>query len=265
MIRTLTIVAIVGFVLCIVSIASGFAIMGGPFAIHDWTIRRFGHEFSHNGWHDRRDWHGHGWRVESDSGDDDEIAEGPATTRDFAWPGGALLDVSAPADIVFTQDPTAKLTVTGPKGALDHLLVRDGHIGFDRPMMDIGRLTITLKAPGVSRFDLSGDQQLTIAGYNQDSLDLTISGSADARATGAARSVSVDIAGSGHADLGKVTSEAAKVDISGSGEAIIAPRAKADIDISGDGRVDLLTHPADLQTDITGSGHIGHGDGAPTT
>ena len=259
MIRTLTIISVVGFLLCIVSIAGAVGIMGGPFAIHDWTIRRFGHELSH------QEWHGHGWRVESGGSEDDLASAGPAVTRDFTWSGGDLLDVSAPADIAFTQGTTAKLTVTGPKSALDHLLVRDGHIGFDRDMDEVGRLTITLQAPGVSRFDLSGDQHLTIAGYRQDRLDLTISGSADATATGVAKAVSVDIAGSGRADLGKLEAEAAKVDISGSGEAVIAPKAKADIDVSGDGRVDLLTHPADLQTDVSGSGHIGHGGDVPTT
>jgi hypothetical protein len=259
-IRTLTIVAVVGFLVCIVSIAGAFGIMGGPFGIHDWTIRRFGHEFSH------QDWHGHGWRVESGGDDEADVGDfGPAVTRDFAWPGGDLLDVSAPADIAFTQGTTAKLTVTGPKSALDHLVIRDGHIGFDRDLDDVARLTITLQAPAVSRFDLSGDQHLTIAGYRQDKLDLTISGSADATASGQAKAVMVDIAGSGRADLGKVEAEAAKVDISGSGEAIIAPKAKAEIDVSGDGRVDLLTHPADLQTDISGSGHIGHGSAPPTT
>lgn len=255
MIRTLSIVAVVGFLLCIVSVAGAFAIMGGPFSINDWTVRRWEHRLD-------GDWHGHGWRVEAGEG---EAADGPSVTRDFAWSGGDLLEVSAPADIAFTQGATVKLTVTGPKSALDHLVVRDGHIGFDRDMDDVGRLTITLQAPNISRFDLSGDQHLTIAGYRQDRLDLTISGSADATATGAAKAVSVDIAGSGRADLGKLEADAAKVDISGSGEAIIAPKAKAEIDVSGDGRVDLLTHPADLRTDVTGSGHIGQGDGAPTT
>ncbi len=46
MIRTLAIVAVVGFVVCIVSLASAFAIAGGPFTIDD-SLR-----FHHSSWVD---------------------------------------------------------------------------------------------------------------------------------------------------------------------------------------------------------------------
>ena len=50
--------------------------------------------------------------------------------------------------------------------------------------------------------------------------------------------------------------------IEGSGRATVAPTRKADLEISGDGEVDLTTHPADMHTDVSGSGRIVQGAAA---
>ena len=253
MIRTLTLVAIVGFVLCIGCIASAVAIAGGPFAIRDWAMVHDSWDWDWDGDHGRRHRHHHNdFDLNAAAGDNG----GPQVTRDFAWSGGELLKIDVPADIVYTQGPTAKLTIQGPQGALDRLVVKAGRIGMDNSYYDGDRLKIVMTAPGVRRFDLSGSQNLVVEGYRQDSLAVDISGSAHVSAKGAARLVVLDIAGSGEADLAELAADEAQIDISGSGSAKIGPKKLAKVDVSGDGEVTLTAKPEKLVTDITGSGHV---------
>ncbi len=94
---------------------------------------------------------------------------------------------------------------------------------------------------------------------------LNLPGDANVTATGEAQAVRVSIDGSAGADLGQVKARSAKVDISGSGAATVAPTDLADINISGSGNVTLLSHPASLQSELTGSGRVlqQYGEHAP--
>jgi hypothetical protein len=249
MIRTLALVAAVGFVLCIGCVAAAFAIAGGPFGIRDWAMVHSSDWGSHR--HPSR----HALRDEMRL-DGEKPFGGAHTTRDFAWSGGDLLNVEVPADIVFTQGPKAKLTIAGPQDALDHLVVKDGRIGTDRGFYDGDRLKIVMTAPDIRRFDLSGSQNLVVEDYRQERLELDISGSAHVSAKGSAKLVVLDIAGSGDADLEQVVTDDARIDISGSGSAKVGPKKSARIDVSGDGEVTLTSKPDKLTTDISGSGHV---------
>ena len=193
--------------------------------------------------------------IHVDFGDGDK-ASGPMTTRDFAWSGGDSLDLNAPADLEYTQGPNTKITVTGPKDALDKLTIHDGHIDLDGVWLDDRGLKIVMTAPNITKFEANGSQSISILDYDQDQLKLQVSGSGDVTAKGKANHASLDIAGSGDADLGGLTGDDVKVDISGSGDATIAPTKQADIQVSGSGDVHLMTHPPVLHSQISGSGDV---------
>jgi hypothetical protein len=250
MIRTLVLVAIVGFVLSIGCIGAAFAIAGGPFAIRDWMMVHS----SEWDWdsHDRHHGRHHRDRDRMSLEDDADAS----VTRDFTWSGGDRLQVDAPADIVFTQGPIAKLTIQGPKAMVDHLSIREGRIALDGDADQEGRLKVIMTAPKIRRFDLSGSQNLVVEGYAQDRLALDISGDARVSAKGRAPLVMLDIAGSGDADLAELAVDDAQIDISGSGTAKLGPKKSARVDVSGNGEVTLTTKPVKLTTDISGSGRV---------
>ena len=75
-------------------------------------------------------------------------------------------------------------------------------------------------------------------------------------AAGRADQLAVGIRGSGEAYLSDLAVRAATVDISGSGEAELSPTESADVTINGSGDVDLLRRPANLNTQINGSGDV---------
>jgi len=249
-IRTLGLIAAVSFVLCIGCLAGSFAIGGGPFAIRDWAIE-------HDGDFSGFEWSGpshHRWRTHRF--DDGDQGEASRATRDITWPGGASLEVEVPADVVYTQGAPARIRVSGPQGMVQALQVTDGRLRLGDGPVEGGRLKIEVTAPDVRRFDLSGDQNLVVEAYRQDRLSLDMSGASRASVKGEARSLDLDIAGSGRADLDDLVLDDATVDISGSGQATLGPRASARIDVSGDGEVTLTTRPKSLTTDVSGAGRI---------
>lgn len=249
MIRTLTLIAVAGFLLATVCLSIAVT-MAGPE-----VVERGAWSWSGDGWN--YNWRaGHGLSWESrDSGDD------AGASRSFPWANGAKLVIDLPADVRFTQsDGPAGVVVRGPKAALDHIVVNDGHIRFDRPTHDGEDLTIEVKAPKVTDFTMNGSGKLDIAGYRQDSLALHINGDGDVSVDGAAKAAELVISGSGDADLGGLALERADVRISGSGHAKVAPKEAAKLDISGSGDIELVGHPKRLETHVSGSGEINQGD-----
>lgn len=251
MTRTLVLIAFSGFILAVACIAGALALGGHALIGHHWG----GRHWTVN-WDD-----GHGWR-----GRDDHPGAGGAATREIAWPGGDKIEFDVPADVQYTQGAgPAKLVISGPRDALDRLELSGGQLQYrDDEDFNDSRLTIVMTAPDVRHFAISGDNNLSIAGYNQDDLAVDVSGHGTVNAKGKARAVNVDISGDGDIDLSGVAAQTAQADISGSGRAYIAPTDEANLDISGSGEIDLLTHPAKLTSDVSGSGRIVQGAAAPT-
>ena len=233
MIRALVIIATVGFVVAVVCFATA-GMVGGPWGqgCHIWMPGS-----SWAPW--RRPW-----------------APGPTIVRNYQWTGGDTLRIDVPASLMYTQGPTSKLTIMGPKGLLDKLTVEDGRIGIDGCTGDAPKLKIVMTAPNVTDFRVSGAQLLSIANYKQDQLSIRVAGAGDVIARGEANHTTLRISGTGNADLGGLTGDDSTVRISGTGRATIAPKLSADIRISGMGQITLLTHPATVKQRISGMGSI---------
>ncbi len=219
------------------------AVVGGPRLLHgtwgnSWRVHDGWVTVGHNYW-------------------PDDDGSGPPETREIAWNGAPSLDVDIPADITFTQGPgPGKLTITGAKGTVDQIELAGPDLQYRDNVWNGQRVKVVMTAPDVRRFSLNGDETLSIAGYNQDDLAIDVSGDGKVTAEGRAGALTLDVSGSGDADLGKLTTKQARVDISGSGRSTVAPTDSADVDISGDGEVELATHPASVHTDVSGSGRV---------
>lgn len=251
MIRVLVMIAVTGFLVSVVTLSTAVAIGGPDLLAH----AAWGHWSGDNTW----SWSDHHHRWNHRGGRD----EGPQTTREMAWTGGDSLEIDVPAEVTYTQAPgPGKLTVTGPKDAVDALEIDGGQLRFSGDRHHWADLTIAMTAPAVTRFDLHGSSKLAIEGYKQDKLNLDVSGNADVSAKGEAKSLELTIAGSADTDLSGLKLENADVDITGAGEATLAPTGSANLNISGSGDVTLLTRPARLESNVTGSGSVHQKDAA---
>ena len=256
MIRTLFIIAGAALVLCLVTVGGAVAIGGQDLQRHGWA------------WTFKDD-DGETVRIERVRGGTDDL--GPLTTRTLAWTGGETLTVDSSVDVEYVQGDANSVVVTGPKALADRVQIEDGRIrlsdGDERVVFgwnsgnfsarsERDELKVVVTAPNVRRFVSNGSGDLTIAGFDQPSLALDVSGSADVTATGRIQTLDLSIKGSGDADLSGLATTDAKVDISGSGSANIAATGKVDVEINGSGDVTLSGRPAKLNSSVSGSGQV---------
>ena len=246
MIRTLLIITGASVVLCAAALGGAVALGGNDFARNGWT------------WTFRDTHDGHEETIRFRRGD-----SGPRVTRTLAWEGGDTLKVEVSADVTYLQGDGASVVVTGPQDQVDALRVSGGRLTFDDSDNVVefgwgrhGRLNVTVTAPSVRRFEVSGSSDLSIRNYDQPSLAVLIEGTGDVDAAGRTESVDLRISGSGEADLAALETRDASVRISGSGEASVGPTGEARIVIEGSGDVDLTRRPASVSQSISGSGEV---------
>jgi hypothetical protein len=261
MIRNLTIVAVASFVLAL-------GCLGGAFALG-------GRDIAKNGWSFPAD-----WNIQVND-DDDSVRIGPGhvergetSTRQVAWVGGDALQIDLPAEVTFTQaapGADAFVKIVGPKALVDRVVVENGRVGLKdgdeggalringhgfHVSGDSDRLSIEITAPGVRAFTVNGSGDLYLKAYDQPSLVLEVNGSGGVDAQGKAKTVELRVSGSGEIDLRGLDTGDAKVAVSGSGEAHLAPHGAAEVDLSGSGDVYLTAKPTVLTSNVAGSGEV---------
>ena len=256
MIRTLLLVTGFGTAICLVALTAAASLAGhkiGTDGIH-WTMSE---DDGHIGWHKNT-----------------STAPEPVVTRSLAFGDGDTLVISAPVNVKYVQGNTTSMSATGPKSLTDRLRLEDGRLfladgpgaaktvnftlgrdGFD-VSSDNDDFTVTITAPKVKHFEVAGTGDLTIAGYDQPSLDMRISGAGHAEVTGRTAALDLDISGMGHAELAALMTKDADVSISGAGDADIAPTGTATVSVSGTGTVNLKTKPTSLSSNISGTGSV---------
>ncbi|MBR7621479.1 DUF2807 domain-containing protein [Phenylobacterium sp. 20VBR1] len=249
MIRLLVIIAVVGFLTCVVTLGGAVALGSRDVAAqgwdhwsnHDWNIGWDDHGKRHSDWRNRH------------KGD----PEWASATKEIAWDGATTLVLDVPADVTFTQgsEGPGKLTVTGPKRALDTLTLSGGRL-TDTVSNEGQRLKIVMTAPKVTRFELTGIDRLTLEGYDQDSLEISTTGMSKVTGRGKTRLLKLDMTGAGEVDLAGLDADSAEVTLSGAAQASIAPRSSARLDVSGSGEVELTTRPLKLEKNVSGSGEV---------
>lgn len=259
MIRTLLIIAGAAFVLCLGSAAGALAIGGRDMAAHGWN-----------------------WTFHDSDGDGDTLsivrddgATSTSTTRTLDWTGGEQLVIDLSADVDYVQGDAPGVVITGPADQVNRIrldgdrLTADQAKGPRHERIVFGRhrdgrgvwvrnddVKIVVTAPSVRRFVMNGSSDLYISGFDQPELSLEMTGSGDILAQGRATSLNLIATGSGDADLESLSVSDARVSLSGSGDARVAPTRSADLTTSGSGDIELTTRPATLRQSATGSGDV---------
>lgn len=213
-------------------------------------------------------------------GDHVHIVKGEAAkpektaTSTLAWPGGNRLDVDLPGEVTYTQGATATVTVSGPQSLVGRVRIDGGrlylipgddpvksiHLSYDHGRLDATgpdtQLHVTITAPSVTSFAVSGSAGLSVHDYNQPALDIALNGSGAVDADGKTSALKLEQNGSGAVDLSSLTAQDADISVSGSGDAEIHATGKTQVGISGSGTVALTSKPSSLTTSISGSGTV---------
>ena len=194
-------------------------------------------------------------------------ASGSGNARTFAVADFDVVDLRGSDDVDVRVGGGFSVRAEGPSEVLDRLsIARNGHTlrigrrsdkGFHWGGGDAVRVLVTMpriagatvsgsgdiavdRAEG-AKFDgaIAGSGGLTIAALQVDEASLSIAGSGDVKAAGAAKRLVVEIAGSGDIDARDLRAASAKVSIAGSGGVRASVDGPADVDMAGSGDVDL--------------------------
>jgi hypothetical protein len=99
-------------------------------------------------------------------------------------------------------------------------------------------------------------QNVDLGHIEQPSLKVTVLSSGSVIADGRVDTLTVQVMGSGHVNLGRLLARRAEVTIAGSGDVAVAPNDELKVTIMGSGDVRLMTRPAQIERRIMGSGRI---------
>ncbi|MDP3803769.1 GIN domain-containing protein [Brevundimonas sp.] len=255
MIRNLLVITGVGFGLALVGIGGSVALVKNDVQRHDWT-----------------------WVVtDSDVGEDHFRLErgeaAPDITRNLAWTGGERLSVDLPGRVTYVQGETPGVRVTGPKNVVERVRLQDGRLTLEgddgaergyirwsgsgiRAWSETDSLRVVVTAPAVNTFDVGDDGRLSIRGYDQRTMNLTLNGEGDVDARGETVTLDLKIYGDGDADLHRLQVVDATIQSSGDGETRVGPTGRVNVDVSGDGDVNLTRRPAQLEQATSGWGEV---------
>jgi Putative auto-transporter adhesin, head GIN domain len=247
---------------------------------------------------------------------------GERRTVDLEWLGSDAVKIKIPAQVHYQPGPKPQATVSGDADLVSHVRLRDGTLEWDTVDWDslvdcfpAGDLVVQLVGPAVTAWTLNGSGELDLSDVKQDVLRIAMHGSgtvttsgevreasleaagsgradlgrlvtqntsaaidgsaglklSDAKqdvlrivmhgsgvvtASGTAREVSLEAAGAGRADLGRLIAERASARIYGSGDVDLAPRQDADISVFGSSVVKLHGAVARINSHVLGSGAI---------
>lgn len=133
------------------------------------------------------------------------------------------------------------------------------YLGYQKASVQHDDVEAFVTLPFLNNISLSGSSDVDISGQfpTMETLKVSISGSGAIEANDllTARATNISISGSGEADLKKLNTKKADVDLSGSGEVKIGVEEQLKVRISGSGKVQYLGAP-EIDSKISGSGKL---------
>lgn len=194
------------------------------------------------------------------------------SSKTLNWSGGNRIDIALPAEVIYIQGPGSSISISGPKELVDMVAIEGDRLVLKKEAgvrktvsfqwkdgdlnIDGAALQVTITAPSINDFSISGAGDLNLQNYNQPTLSVGVSGMGDIKATGSTETLTVSISGAGDADLEGLATRDANVNVSGKGDATIAPTGAVAINVSGMGNVKLKTKPTSLSSNVSGLGKV---------
>ncbi len=185
---------------------------------------------------------------------------------EWAWDGGDKAGIAIPATVHYQASGSPRVIVRGPADLIDRVRFQDGELKmqwrlFGNDNSNGERLDVTITGVKLRQVGLAGRVDMDMGEIHQDELQLSIAGSGRFDASGSADNLMLHIAGSGDYNLGKLAAKTVKVDIAGSGHVDTTSPQSARVSIVGSGEVHFVAMPQDISTNIIGSGRISDASG----
>ena len=158
-----------------------------------------------------------------------KTGSGERRTVDLEWLGSDAVTIKIPARVHYRPGPKPQATVSGDADLVSHVRLHDGTLEWDtlewNNLVDCfpaDDLVVQLTGPSVTAWALNGSGELDLSDVRQDLLRITMHGSGTVTASGEVREASLDAAGSGRADLGRLVTQKTGANIHGSADLKLA-------------------------------------------
>jgi len=174
------------------------------------------------------------------------------------------IDVAGANNVFVSYAPQVTVTVKGYSNLIAHYKteVKDGKLYLhydDDVYVRNDNMQVFVTMPSFNALGLSGSCSIKATGDFESTPALSVATSGNGNIS--IEKLSADaytIASSGNSEITTLGVEAktAKIEISGSSAVTLSVQNKLDVHISGDGKVSYKGDPAEINTDISGSGKV---------
>jgi hypothetical protein len=191
-----------------------------------------------------------------DLGDD-----GPRTTQTRDVADFTRVENKASVDVRLEVGEPQRVRVRAGEEVIDDVstTVRDGtlRVDFDHSGWGGNDVIVEATVPRLDGVEASGSGDIDAEGIGADAFEVRSDGSSDIALRGTTARLTVEIDGSGNADLGELEAQEADVKVSGSGDADVHAAERLDVDVDGSGDVRYHGNPK-LTKSLDGSGDLSH-------
>jgi len=190
--------------------------------------------------------------------------EGSLVTSERTVSNFSGIDISGSNNVFISYAPEASVSVKGYDNLVSHYKteMKDGklYLHYDEStIITNDNIQVYITMPSFDALSLSGSCSITATGSfdNTDALSVSTSGNGEINI----EDISADrytIHSSGNSNINTLGAKAktATVEISGSSTVTLSVQDKLDVHISGSGKVSYKGEPAEINTDISGSGKV---------
>jgi hypothetical protein len=185
--------------------------------------------------------------------------DGPRTTQKRDVATFTRIDNLGSVDVRLHVGTPQSVRVTAGEKVIDDVgtEVRDGtlEIAFDNDGFGDSDVVVEATVASLEGIEASGSGDIDADGIAADAFEVRSDGSADIEVDGSAGRVTVELNGSGSADLGDLDARDAIVRVGGSGDADVRAAQRLRVDVDGSGDVRYHGQP-ELSQQVDGSGDV---------
>jgi hypothetical protein len=183
--------------------------------------------------------------------------DGPRTTQTRDVAAFTQIESSGSIDVRLRAGEPQRVEVRAGENVIDDVRteVQDGTLEVELDGEADDEVVVEASVPELTAVEVSGSGDFDADGIDADAFELRSDGSADIALAGTAGRLTVELEGSGDADLADLAAREARVLVDGSGDAELRAEERLDVDLDGSGDVRYHGDP-ELTSQVDGSGEL---------
>lgn len=185
---------------------------------------------------------------------------GVKKTEERNVPPFSAMNVNGAYEINIQLQKKQRIEVTGDDNILPHIVTKVSGgtltITSDKSISTKVPLRVDIFAGDIEKIVTDGSNEVSVNGVRNKKLALELNGTSSVSATGATKTLSAKLSGTGSLQAKDLKAEDVRVILSGAGDAEVYASRKLRAEIEGAGDISYYGNPGEVVKDITGAGSI---------